>query len=161
MKTLLFRRLMLASVLISVVVSGGFVYSHCQVPCGIYGDKARFEMIGEHIGTIEKSMKMITELSEKEKVNYNQLVRWIENKDKHADDTSDIITYYFMAQRVKPVEQSDGGAYQKYIKKLSLLHKMLFYTMKCKQTTEVGNVEKLRGFVSEFRGVYFGEESHK
>ncbi len=66
-----------------------------------------------------------------------------------------------MAQRVKPVEQSEGAAYQKYIKKLSLLHKMLFYTMKCKQTTEVGNVEKLRGFVSEFRGVYFGEESHK
>jgi nickel superoxide dismutase len=161
MKTLIYRRLVLASVLISVAVSGGFVYSHCQIPCGIYGDKARFEMIGEHLDTIEKSMKMITELSGKEKINYNQLVRWIENKEKHADEISDIVTYYFMAQRVKPVEQSEDAAYQKYVTKLSLLHKMLFYAMKCKQTTEVGNIEKLRGFVSEFRGVYFGEHSHK
>ena len=32
-------------------------FPHCQVPCGIYGDEMRFEMMDEDIDTIEKSMK--------------------------------------------------------------------------------------------------------
>ena len=39
------------------------VQAHCQIPCGIYGDEMRFQMLEEHITTIEKSMKLIGELS--------------------------------------------------------------------------------------------------
>jgi len=45
------------------VVFGSLAYSHCQIPCGIYDDEARFTEIAEHITTIEKSMKEIESLS--------------------------------------------------------------------------------------------------
>jgi len=112
-------------------------------------------MLAEHITTIEKSMKQITDLSKQDKQNMNQIVRWIHNKEKHADELSHIVTYYFMAQRMKPVDKEKGKAYEQYINKLTLLHEMLFYAMKAKQTTDLSNIEKLRTLLAEFRAVYF------
>ncbi len=149
-------------ILALVIVLSSMVYSHCQIPCGIYGDPARFDMIAEHITTIEKSMKQITGLSKQDKPNMNQIARWVNNKENHADELSHIVTYYFMAQRIKPVNQAKGEAYQDYIKKLTLLHEILVYSMKAKQTTDLSNVEKLRGLVTEFRAAYFqGDDAQK
>jgi len=134
------------------------VFSHCQVPCGIYGDEMRFVMIAENIRTIEKSMKQINELSKQQDKNWNQIVRWVQNKEKHADDTSRIITYYFLAQRVKPVDKKDAKAYNEYVRKLTLLHEMLIYAMKSKQTTDLGNAAKVKSLLGEFQDVYFGRK---
>ena len=147
-------------ILVLVMASASMLYSHCQIPCGIYGDSNRFDLLDEHITTIEKSMKLITELSQKKNPNFNQLVRWINNKEKHADEISHILTYYFMAQRVTPVDKAKVKAYQEYIRKLTLLHEMLIYSMKAKQTTDLANIEKLRGLLAEFRAVYFSKDRH-
>ena len=37
--------------------------AHCEIPCGIYGDEARFVAIEEDLTTIEKAMKQITALA--------------------------------------------------------------------------------------------------
>ena len=132
-------------------------YSHCQIPCGIYDDQARFDMIAEHITTIEKSMNEIRKLSEQDKPNMNQIVRWVQNKEEHADELGHIVTYYFMTQRVKPTLKTNGKEYGEYVKKLTLLHEMLVYTMKAKQTTDLANVEKLRSLLAEFHLAYFGK----
>jgi len=132
--------------------------SHCQMPCGIYGDEVRFYIIEEDIATIEKAMQMIVELSSGDSVNYNQLVRWIDNKEQHADDIQDIVAQYFMTQRVKPVSEKDAEQYEKYIEKITLLHKMLIYAMKAKQTTDLENVEELKSLLANFRIAYFGAE---
>ena len=121
-------------------------YAHCEIPCGIYDDEARINMIFEHAGTIEKSMKQITDLVGGK--NSNQLVRWVTNKEKHAELLQDIVTQYFMTQRIK----LDGADYDK---KITALHKMLVYSMKCKQTTDLANVEKLRAAAEEFKMLYF------
>jgi len=135
------------------------VFSHCEIPCGIYDDQMRLNMLAEHITTIEKSMKEIQALSAEGNKNYNQLVRWIVNKEKHSDDFSDIVTQYFMTQRLKPAEESDQKAYKEYIHKLTLLHKMMVYSMRCKQTTDLANVEKLRAYLGQFRTAYLGTGS--
>ena len=153
------KLVLVALVLLVLLVS--IAYSHCQIPCGIYGDSGRFDMLTKHISTIEKSMKQISELSQEERPNFNQIVRWVANKDKHADEISHIVTYYFMAQRVKPVDKAEGKAYQEYIRKLTLLHEMLFYSMKAKQTTDLSHVEKLRDLLAEFRAVYLAKEIHQ
>ncbi len=155
------KKLVLFSILISAVIIASMAYSHCQIPCGIYNDHMRFDMIAEHITTIEKSMKLIAELSRQDNPNMNQIVRWVQNKDEHADEISQIITYYFMAQRLKLPPKGDVKAYDAYVKKLTLLHEMLVYTMKTKQTTALVNVEKLRSSLAKFRDVYFGETGHK
>ena len=155
MKKTVGRRIVLGSILVGLAIFASMAYSHCQIPCGIYGDQMRFDMIAEHITTIEKSMKLITELSSQDKANTNQIVRWVQNKDEHADELSHIITYYFMAQRVKLPPEGDAKARNEYVKKLTLLHEMLVYTMKAKQTTDLANVEKLRSLLGEFREAYF------
>ena len=133
-----------------LLVSCGFFISnaqaHCEIPCGIYDDEARMNMIFEHAGTIEKSMKKITELEGGK--NANQLVRWVTNKEKHAELLQDIVTQYFMTQRIK-LDAAD------YDKKIKALHKLLVFSMKCKQTTDLGNVEKLRAAAEEFKMLYF------
>jgi len=161
MRNLIRHKLILPAAVISVMLSASLVYSHCQIPCGIYDDPARFQMLAEHITTIEKSMKQITELSKEEKPNLNQIVRWVQNKEDHADQFSNIVTYYFMAQRLKPTDKTDTGAYEKYLNKLTLLHHMLVYSMKAKQTTDLSNVEKLKTLLAEFKTAYFEEHGHE
>lgn len=135
------------------------LYPHCQVPCGIYDDQMRIKMIAEHITTIEKAMKQITTLSKENPVNYNQVVRWVMNKESHAQELSDIVTYYFMTQRLKPVPKTDKK-YADYQNKLELLHHMLFYSMKAKQTTDLSHVDTLRKLLKKFETAYFGH-THK
>ncbi len=157
MKRRIDKKIVLGAVFVSAIVFGSLAYSHCQIPCGIYGDEARFDMIAEHITTVEKSMKLIETLSAQQKPNMNQVIRWVNNKEKHADEISHIVTYYFMAQRVKLPAKGNTKAYNEYVKKLTLLHEMLIYAMKAKQTTDLDNVEKLRSLLDEFHKVYFGK----
>jgi len=35
------------------------LWAHCEIPCGIYGDEARFAAIAEDLTTIEKAMTQI------------------------------------------------------------------------------------------------------
>lgn len=130
-------------------------FSHCEIPCGIYDDEMRVSMIKENITTIEKSMNQIIELSKEGIKNYNQIVRWVQNKEKHATELMHIVTQYFMTQRIKPVDQKDKVAYAQYENKLSLLHEMLIHAMKAKQTTDLSHVEKLKLLVAQFSDIYF------
>jgi len=125
-------------------------FAHCEIPCGIYDDHARVHMIEENITTIEKSIKSIRELQTAKPTNNNQLVRWVMNKEKHADAIHEIVTQYFMTQRIKPDAKD-------YDKKLGLLHKMLISAMKCKQTTNLENVATLRSLLQQFENSYFGK----
>ena len=130
------------------------VFPHCQIPCGIYNDEMRFTMMKEHLLTIEKSMKQIIELSEQPDTNANQIVRWVMNKEQHADELAHIVTHYFLSHNPPFISSSSFKAYRL---KVSMLHKMLVYAMKSKQTTDVSNVEKLRSLVQDFHAAYFGK----
>ena len=152
------KRNMLLSLLLIAVIVPVQIYAHCEIPCGIYNDKMRIDMLKEHVTTIEKSMNQIIELQKAETINYNQLVRWINNKDEHADEMQHIVTQYFMTQRIKPVDGSDKAALEKYQKELGLLHEMLVYAMKAKQTTDLQNCTKLNELIDSFYNSYFTEE---
>ena len=130
------------------VIFIGTAFAHCEVPCGIYDDQARINMILEHIATIEKSMQQIKIIEKEKNPDSNQLVRWIMNKEHHATEIQTIVTQYFMTQRIKL-------GVKDYNKKLSLLQQMLVYSMKCKQTTDLENAAKLREFVKQFHQLYF------
>jgi len=139
----------LAVVIVSLsalVLSAGSALAHCEIPCGIYDDELRLSLIMEHAGTIEKSMLQINELEKGG--NANQLVRWVTNKETHAEEVQHIVSQYFLTQRI----QFDTPDYDK---KLAALHEMLVYAMKCKQTTDVANVEMLRQSAEKFHQLYF------
>ena len=137
---------MLFSLLAALLLFAGSALAHCEIPCGIYDDALRMNLIIEHAATIEKSMQQIAELEKGG--NANQLIRWVTNKESHADQLQEIVTQYFMTQRIK----FDAPDYEK---KLAALHKMLVYAMQCKQTIDLANVESLRQAADEFHDLYF------
>ena len=93
--------------LIVFAISSFKAYSHCEIPCGIFDDSVRVALIYEHITTIEKSMVKIKELEAADKVDYNQLVRWVMNKEEHALEIQHIVSQYFLHQRVKIVDETE------------------------------------------------------
>ena len=151
----------LFGIIFLLIMASSTLFAHCQVPCGIYGDKTRFDMLREHITTVEKSMNQINELSTEAGKNMNQLVRWVNNKEKHADEFTEIITYYFLAQRIKAADKSDAAAFADYQNKVTTLHQMMVFAMKSKQTTDLENVNKLKSLVDAFEEMYFTKEDKK
>lgn len=144
-----------------LLAAAGPVFAHCQIPCGIYDDAARFTLMLEDVTTIEKSMKQIVEIGGQEKPSWNQLVRWVDNKEHHADKLTETVTFYFMAQRIKPPkDHDDQAAYEKYVKEVTLLHHMVVHAMKAKQTTDLEHVEALRKLIEKFKASYLGEHTH-
>ena len=128
--------------------------SHCEVPCGIYGDLTRIVLLREDAATVEKAMRQIGELGRAEKPNYNQIVRWTTTKDDHANKIQHIVTQYFMTQRIKPTQEQ-------YVEKLTTLHGMLIAAMKSKQTADVAHVAALRRLIDGFSKLYFSKEDQK
>ena len=103
-------------------------------------------------------MNMINELSKQTPVNYNQLVRWITNKEDHANKLQEIVTQYFMTQRIIYADTKNADQHNKYIMELTILHQILVNAMKAKQTVDLEYVQKLRSMVQSFRVSYLGED---
>ena len=142
------RCLQILSAVFIIFFIGSYAAAHCEIPCGIYDDEMRINMITEHITTIEKSMKQIKTLISSKSNDHNQLTRWIMNKERHSDKLQKIVTQYFMTQRIKPDTKH-------YSRKLTVLHKLLLSAMKCKQTTDLAHISALRSLVKEFQTLYF------
>ena len=57
---------------------------------------------------------------------------------------------YFLAQRIKLGEEDQEA----YAKKLKLVHEITVYAMKCKQTTNIENANKLKAAIDAFTTAY-------
>ena len=143
---IIFFRLFLVTILYHICL-----FAHCQIPCGIYSDAMQIIQIQEDLSTIEKGMKMINSLSEKsDPQSFNQLNRWIASKEKHAQNIQDIISEYFLTQRIKQSSKN-------YENKLITLHQLLISVMKCKQNVNEENVRKSNELLDNFSKLYFDE----
>lgn len=122
--------------------------AHCQVPCGIYADDNVFTTLETDVATIKKAMSMLAD----EKTSTNQATRWVNNKESHAQSIQDVVAKYFLAQRVKTDEAEKNK--EAYTQKLTLLHQITVYAMKCKQTTDLANADKLSKAITDFKALY-------
>jgi len=114
-----------------MLVSAEQSRSHCQIPCGIYDDHARVQAMLEDAATVEKSIRLIIDLSGKlDPQSQNQLVRWVMNKEKHAQNIIATISDYFLTQRVKPSQKD-------YAERLARHHAVIVAAMKAKQHADI------------------------
>ncbi len=131
------------------------LYAHCEVPCGIYGDDARFSAIAEDVQTIEKAMGMIADLASKDDAqSANQLARWVMTKEEHAKKIQHAVMQYFMTQRLKAPTDDGAAEFASYTNKLVLLHKMLRTAMLCKQSVDTTHPQALHDLLHEFKTAY-------
>ena len=136
-----------------ILVSPQLLFAHCQIPCGIYNDYARVQSMFEDAATIEKSIKLIVELSGKSDAqSQNQLVRWVMNKEKHAQDIISTISDYFLTQRVKP-NQKD------YAERLIKHHAVIISAMEAKQKADMKYAIALKDSI-EAMSPYYPEKKH-
>lgn len=144
-----------------VFLQGGGLWAHCEIPCGIYDDEARFNLIAEDIQTIEKGMNQITELQKDPAANMNQIVRWVQNKDDHANRIKEAVADYFLSQRVKKPAAASGQEYDQYTRQLTLLHDLTVAAMKAKQTTDLQHVNALKKALEDFKTLYWAIHGHQ
>lgn len=129
------------------------VLSHCQIPCGIYDDYARVSLMLEDAETARKSVSLIIELSGKEDPqSSNQLVRWVMNKEKHAQNIISTISDYFLTQRVKATQKD-------YLERLQRHHAVIVAAMKVKQHADQKTVDSLESAIRALLP-YYPEHTH-
>jgi nickel superoxide dismutase len=134
---------------------------HCEVPCGIYGDSLRVALLKEHSETIAKGIDQVNKLSKDSSPNYNQIVRWVMNKEHHAEAIQEIVSQYFTHQRVKLLPTDSKRKMEtNYYAQLESLHKISVYAMKTKQSTDAKNVDLLNKAIHDFEHAYFGDHKH-
>lgn len=127
--------------------------AHCQIPCGIYDDHARVMSMLEDVETVMKSVTMIIELADKTDVqSRQQFVRWVTNKELHAQKIIETIADYFLTQRVKP-DMED------YMDRLKMHHLVILNAMKVKQTADPKVVDMLGESVKALER-YYPEHTH-
>ena len=134
----------------TLFVMSNSALAHCQVPCGIYDDDARHTALMEDATTIEKAMKQIGELAEKsDALSANQVVRWVTTKEEHASRIIEVVSTYFLTQKLKPVADGAEGR-AAYLARLEAAHGVMRAAMKTKQTVDTANVESLRNALKAF-----------
>jgi len=155
-------RLLLLTSFAFLTATSNIALAHCQIPCGIYDDKARFTSLLEHTRTIAKSIDAINALSAEQPVDYHSIARWTTNKEEHAQDIQDIAAQYFLTQRVK-AKTADAAPElrENYVTHTTLLHQIIVAAMKTKQTVDVANVEILRDLIKTYEAHYFKEHGHR
>jgi nickel superoxide dismutase len=122
--------------------------AHCQIPCGIYDDHARVQAMLEDASTIEKSARLIAELAGKSDAqSQNQLIRWVMNKEKHAQNIISTISDYFLTQRVKPDHKD-------YAERLVKHHAVIIAAMKAKQNADMKYAKTLRESIEALSAYY-------
>lgn len=153
LKTIRSIMITLTAVLVLGVVAPNVAQAHCQVPCGIYNDHMRVMSMLEDAATIEKAAKLINELAGKQDAqSQNQLVRWVNTKEDHAQKTIETMSNYFLTQRVK-TSQAD------YSKRLQKHHAVILAAMKAKQKADVGVAQDLTKAIKALEG-YYPEHKH-
>ena len=127
--------------------------AHCQVPCGIYDDYSRLLIMLEDGATVEKAGRLISELASKQDAqSQNQLVRWVNTKEQHAQNVIQTISDYFLTQRVKPAQKDYSQRLQKH-------HAVIIAAMKAKQNADPIYGEKLSKSIQAL-AAYYPEHKH-
>ncbi len=122
--------------------------AHCQVPCGIYDDAARVTRMKEDAATIEKAIKNINQLAgQHDSQAFNQAARWVATKEAHAAHIIEVISEYFMAQRVKPVAKGADG-HDNYVEALTKYHAVMVAAMKTKQQSNQAAADALKSAIA-------------
>ena len=131
-----------------LILSTNLVFGHCQVPCGIYDDAVRILLIQEDFSTIKKAMSEIKNYSKKDDPqSLNQLSRWVSTKEDHASNIQNVISSYFLIQRVKSKNTN-------YVDHLKFLHEVMVYAMKCKQSIDETYVDSGLRSINKFSEAY-------
>ncbi len=103
--------------------------AHCQMPCGIYHDDMVFDQIDQYIETMVKGLSMLNDSKFTTVQDRNEFVRWVIQKENSSDEIAQMITIFFLQQKIKPGESDTT-------ERVLSAHKLLFLLVQLKQTVD-------------------------
>lgn len=118
--------------------------AHCQMPCGIYHDDMVFDQVDQYIETMVKGITVMQESPFATTRERNEFIRWVMTKDHQSDEIAQLITAYFLQQKIKP-DESDSD------KRLKAAHKLLFLIVQIKQNVDIAIVKQFYEVWEEFK----------
>ncbi|MEM1221292.1 MAG: superoxide dismutase [Ni], partial [Verrucomicrobiota bacterium] len=102
----------------------------------------------EDAATVAKACKMIAELEGKtDPQSMQQVVRWVSNKESHAQKIIITMADYYLTQRVKPSQED-------YVERLTKHHAIILAAMKAKQNADIKYADALSKAIKEI-AVYY------
>jgi len=131
---------MIALALFGVVVFHGEVSSHCQMPCGVYHDDMVFDEVDQYVETMYKGVSVLKNSAFVTLKERQDFIRWVMEKEKESDKVAELITKYFLQQKIKPGEVDTQ-------KKVLAAHNLLFLLVGIKQNC---SLEEVEGFSNDW-----------
>lgn len=124
--------------------------AHCQMPCGVYHDEMVFDQIDQYVETMYKGMSILNSSKFHGVHDWNEVIRWVILKEKESDATANLLTTYFLQQKIKPGEADT-------CKRLTSCHKLLFLLVAIKQNTDVKFVKDFLEEWEDFKAMFHVE----
>ena len=124
--------------------------SHCQMPCGIYHDDMVFDQIDQYVETMYKGISVINDSKFSTTKDRNETIRWVIQKEKASDEAAELITAYFLQQKIKPGEPDT-------VKRLTSAHLLLFQIVAIKQNVDLAMVKEFATEWDKFKLMFHRE----
>lgn len=136
--------------LVTWFIYTGQLYSHCQMPCGIYHDNMVYEQIDQYIETMVKGITVLSDNKFVTLHDKNEFVRWIMTKETESNKVAELIVTYFLQQKIKPDEPDTA-------KRVVLAHRLLFHIVGIKQNIDIKMVKNFQEDWDKFKLLFHVE----
>lgn len=137
------KRLFMLGV-VGMIACTSALEAHCQMPCGIYHDDMVFDQVDQYVETMYKGISILNENKSGTVKDKNEFVRWVILKEKASDETAQLLTTYFLQQKIKPGEADTA-------QRLASVHKLMFNLVLIKQNVDLKFVESFADEWEKFK----------
>lgn len=144
------KKAIFLSGLLAVNFYFGGVEAHCQMPCGIYNDQMVYDKIDEYFMTMVKAVSALKDNKFENLHDRNQFVRWITEKDAQSDEVANVITTYFLQQKIRPGDEDNFDL-------VKSAHKLLFLLVAIKQNVDLKIVHEFGKEWDHFKELFHPE----
>ncbi len=118
--------------------------AHCQMPCGIYHDDMVYDQLDQFVETVYKGISVMNESHFTTPKERNEFCRWVTEKENSCNEAANLITVYFLQQKIKPDEEDT-------VKRLKSAHKLLFLLVGIKQNSDLDFVKQFNEEWEKFK----------
>lgn len=133
-----------------MLLSQSNLSAHCQMPCGIYHDDMVYDQIDQYVETVYKGITVLNESKFTTPKERNEFVRWVNEKETSSNEAANLITVYFLQQKIKPGEDDT-------VKRITSAHKLLFLLVAIKQNTDLEYVKQFNEEWEKFKLMFHRE----
>lgn len=144
------KKIKIALGLLVVLTCKSQLYSHCQMPCGIYHDDMVYDQIDQYVETMYKGISVMNSSKFGDAKERNEFTRWVIQKEEASDKTALLLTQYFLQQKIKPGEADTP-------KRLTAVHNLLADLVVIKQNVDLKFVEDFSTEWEKFKLMFHRE----